>query len=99
MYISLTLVMIFFYDALPIVQRVYTAKAQINYQFCPLYFSVDFNTSTMDYRSATWYTINDTYDGHVIQCIGRSPYILRNGHFLDNCFPDYLPTLCNGIEL
>lgn len=98
-YVSYILLMLFFYDSLPILTRVYTLKKQVGMQFCPLYFSTDFNVSSKDFRAATWYTINDTYNGHRIQCIGRSPYIIANGTFIENCLPSHSNLLCDGIEL
>lgn len=94
-FIKLTSLLIFFYDILPIQMNVYTISVKENYQFCPLYFSLDFNTTNC---LGNWFKLNDTFNGHKIQCIGRSPYILKDNNFIYSCLPDYLDEICNGIE-
>lgn len=95
-YRSIMLLLIFFYDSLPIASRVYTLKRRLDYKFCPLYFGV---RNATDNESIIWYTLNDSYNGHWIQCIGRSPYILSNGSFIENCLPDYSYDLCKDIKI
>jgi len=97
MYIGLVLVLIFFYDINPILMNVYVAKNEPEKKFCPFYFGLNFNETTRDCSTIKWYKVNESYNGHKIQCIGRSPYIIKNNRIVYDCIPDFYKSLCDGI--
>ena len=105
MYLILTYLILFFYDIEPIMLNGYVIKKE-NKDYCPLYFSIENNNETN--CNLNWYTLNDSFNGHKIQCIGRSPYTIDCTFYyneidkcflINSCLPENFTYLCEGINL
>ena len=105
MYLIFTYLIIFFYDIKPILINGFVLKKNDQRDYCPLYFSTKIeNSTTCDLE---WYTLNDTFNGHKIQCIGRNPYSVECTFYynqidkcflINNCLPENFTKLCQEIN-
>ena len=105
MYIIFTYLILFFYDSFPITLNAFVLKNK-DRDYCPLYFSTSIENSTT--CNLEWYTINDTFNGHKIKCIGRSPYVIQctklyneidKCYIIDNCLFENFTNLCKDISV
>lgn len=106
MHLIFSYLILFFYDVNPITINGFVMKNDKQTDYCPFYFSTEIENSTT--CNLEWYRLNDTFKGHKIQCIGRSPYSVECTYYsnkidkcylINNCLPQNFTKLCEGIEI
>lgn len=99
-YVEMFTLMIFFYDSLPLEDNLYMITPSKSYLGCPLYFTVNFNESITKCGDVKWYHINETYiNGKTIECIGKSPYRLKDDKIVQDCNFAFTDQVCKGLSL